>query len=116
MQGHGVLLQQTEQFINDNPTDVVFTRHTKVSDGAGGSTTTSTPLSAQTVRIVQAGPSGSVERQNQEGTVDRPDLTIVAMPDADLQRGDTFTWQSMNAQVTWVRTLDYELLADVAVR
>lgn len=117
MQGQGVLVQQTEHFIDDNPTDIVFTRNTPASDGAGGHTTTSAALSAQKVRVIQGGPTAaSVERQGLSGEVERPDWTICAMPDADLQRGDTFQYRGMNAEVIWIRDLGYELLADAAVR
>lgn len=116
MNGPGVLLQQTEQFVNDNPTDLILKRNAKAPDGAGGTTSTPTPLSPQTVRIVQASESNAVERQNAAGEVVRPALKIVCMPDTDIERGDTFTWMGMNAEVVWLTALQYEITADVAVR
>jgi hypothetical protein len=116
MQGHLVLIQQTAEFIRDSPTTVILTRRVKANDGAGGSTYTDAPVPAQDVRIVRNDESAAVERENTAGSVVRPEWSMIAMPDADVVRGDVFTYQGLNVEVVWINDLGYELMADVAMR
>lgn len=113
-QGISVLTEQTEQFIDENPTDLVLTRNTKVPDGAGGSTTSPTDLDPQTVRVIPQSRLVSVERRTTAGAVVKPDMNLICMPDADVQRGDTFTYNGLKMQVVWVSVLSYEKIAEVA--
>lgn len=109
-----LLVEQTQQFINDNPTSLVFTRHTKTPDGAGGTTSTSAPLPAQVVRIVQASPTRtSVGVRNTEGEVTQPDANLICTLDVDVQIGDTFQWNGLSMKVVWVILLPYEKIAEV---
>ncbi len=116
MQGTDVMRQQTQQFIKDNPTDLVITRRVRVSDGAGGFTTTPTDLSPQEVRIVQQPANESIERRNSDGEVVRPVLKVLGRHDADFQMDDTFTWNGMRCEIVWVTVFPYEKVAEVAAR
>lgn len=117
-----VLRQQTATYIAANPDSVVLTREERTSDGAGGWTTTgSTPLPPQVVRIIQQRESNGTERRNRDGEVVRPALVLLAQHDANVQRNDTFDWDGMTAEVVWVQALEsgggvYELSCEVALR
>jgi hypothetical protein len=114
MEGVAVLTEQTERFIAENPSDIAFTRHTNVNDGAGGHTTTTNDLSAQTVRVVQASPTRtSPSIRNTEGEVTQPDANLICMPDTDVQIGDTFQWNGLSMKVVWIILLPYEKVAEV---
>lgn len=115
-QGINVEREQTEQFIDQNPTMITFTRNTKVPDGAGGGTYTPTPLPPQKVRVIAQSRLVSVERRNVHGATVRPDMNLLALWDADIQRGDTFSLNNMDMEVIWVNVLPYEVMAEVAVR
>lgn len=116
MQGIGVLRQQTKDFIEENPTSLVVTRNTRVSDGAGGYTTTPQLQTAQVVRIVQAAATSNYERRNLSGEVVRPVLSIVAEYDANLALGDTFTWLGRTCEIVWITLQPYEQVAEVSLR
>lgn len=107
--------RQTEDFIERNPSDVVLSREVRADDGAGGYTTTATPLTSQRVRVVQQRQNSGTERRNQAGEVVRPAITLVMKHDADVQRGDTFDWQGLDAEVVWVTDLRYVKHAEVAI-
>lgn len=115
-QGIGVLTRQTKQFIDQNPTNVVFSRMTKVADGAGGSTTAPTALAPQTVRLVRPQMSESVERRTVGGEVVLPTLVVIAMPTADINRGDTFQYLGLDMEVVWITDMGYELSCEAARR
>lgn len=117
MQGTDTMVKQTLRFIEENPADITFTRRTKVPDGAGGYTTTDAPLpDPQQVRVVQQPANAQVERRNQAGEVVRPALNIIALPDANIEIADTFTWQGRLVEVVWITDLGYELICEVALR
>jgi hypothetical protein len=116
MEGVAILREQTKRFIDENPTDVVFTHNTPVSDGMGGHTTTPTPVPAQTVRIIQAVSAQSSERRTVSGEMTTPDMKVLAEWDADIEMGDTFEWRNLPVEVIWVVELPYEKTAEVAVR
>lgn len=115
MQGIVTLTKQTLRFIEENPSEIIFTRKTRVSDGAGGYTTTPTPLDPQVVRVVEQNVAREVERRNVAGEVVRPALAVVAMPYADLSTGDTFPWQGRTAEVVYLTVLPYELIGEVGL-
>lgn len=115
-EGTAVERKQTHEFILDNPTELIITRNVKVSDGAGGSTLSPTPLDPQTVRMVPQVRATSVERRTVGGEVVSPDVNMVAEWDADLQVGDTFKYQNLHMEVVWVYDLGYEKMAEVASR
>lgn len=116
MEGTNVLKEQTQQFILENPAEIVFTRNTPVSDGMGGFTTDPTPLEPQTVRVIQTVSAQATERRTISGEVTTPDMKVLAEWDADIEVGDTFKWQTMDVEVVWVVVLPYEKTAEVARR
>lgn len=115
-QGLGVLREQTEAFIAENPYIVALVRNTKVSDGAGGWTTTPLALSPQVVRLVPQSRLVSVERRTVGGEMTKPDMNMLATYDADVEVGDTFTWNGRTVEVVWIHATGYEKTCEVAVR
>lgn len=113
-QGLGVLRQQTKQFIDENPTAISLVRGVKVPDGAGGNTFTTVDLLPQTMRLIEQQENSTVERQTVGGKVVRPMLNLFCEYDADIQRGDQFTWQGMTVQVVWITDTGYAKTAEVA--
>ena len=117
-----VMRAQTKQYIAFNPDSVVLTREVRTPDGAGGWTTTgSTPLPPQVMRIIQQRESNGTERRNRDGEVVRPALVLLAEWDANIKRNDTFTWEGQTAEIVWVQALEtsggvYELTCEVALR
>jgi hypothetical protein len=107
------LKRQTDRFIKDDPTTLVLTRNMRVSDGAGGYTTTPTDLDPQVVKVVQTFPRAT-ERRNQAGQVVTPSIYLVMYHDANVQNGDTFLWRGLDAEVVWITELDYVKHAEVA--
>ena len=116
-QGVSVLREQTRQFIGENPTEVVLTRYTRSSDGAGGFTRTNpTPLPPQDVRLIVENRMVSVERKTVSGEMLRPEYNMLCEHDADVENGDTFVHRGMTMEVVFVHASTYELVAEVAVR
>lgn len=115
-QGISVEREQTEQFIDQNPISVTLSRNVRIDDGAGGGTVSSTPLPPQKMRFVPQSRLVSVERRNVAGAKVKPDMNLIALWNADIQRGDTFTWQGMTMEVVWVNKIPYEIIAEVAVK
>lgn len=86
-------LEQTQFFIDENPSSVVVRRRTRTSDGAGGfvlgELSAAPALTPQTMRLV-----GSTYRRDDaaettaDGRVVFPTHAIIAMPTADLKRWD----------------------------
>ncbi len=70
---------------------MVFTRTTRVKTSAGGwidgTTVAGTP---QTVRVVAQSPG---RRVTADGAVVIPKYVVIGMPDADMKKGDVFTWE-----------------------
>lgn len=111
-----VLRKQTHGYIRANPSSVVFTRYTREDDGAGGTRKTApNALAPQVVRIIQAQEAKTVERVNADGTVVRPTLNVMAEYNANIEKGDTFTWDGRKAEVVYVQDMGYELIAEVSV-
>lgn len=117
MQGVDVLTEQTQRFIDDDPTDLVLTRSTKSDDGAGGSVLGSpTDLPAQTVRVVPQNRVIAVERRTVEGETVTPDYKVISMPDGDFQRGDIYTYGGIRFEIVWITPLSYELIIEAVAR
>lgn len=109
-----VLRRQTYHYINQNPTDVVLLRTVEVDDGAGGRLPSSeTAINSQLVRIIQANESEATERVNQDGKTVRPTLNMLMKWDADVMRGDRFTWRGMRCEVVYITDMGYEKVAEV---
>lgn len=110
-----MLTQQTQDYIAANPSTITFSRPSKASDGAGGTTTAATPVQPQVVRMIRQSESGSVESRNRDGEVVRPEWVLMAMPDADILEDDTFMWQGHQASIAYVTDMGYELLCPVTL-
>lgn len=115
-QGLAVEREQTEQFIDQRASSVVLSRPVRADDGAGGSTSTLTPLPAQKARFISQRSAVSVERRTVGGVTVKPDMVLMMLWDANVRRGDVFTYQNLTMEVVWVHDLDYEKLAEVVAR
>lgn len=111
-----VLQEQTQRFIDEKPTGIVIKRSTKTPDGAGGWTTTESSLNPQIGRIVTQRQGAGVERTTVGGENVRPDVVVIMRHDADIIRGDWFTWDGLRMDVVWVNDLGYEKMAEVSAR
>lgn len=112
-----VLRRQTEQYIKQNRTDVVLVRHTKVSDGAGGTKSIGDQFQlAQMVRIIQNDETVATERRTVDGESVRPTLNMLCAWDANVQVGDQFEWNGFINEVVYITDMRYELTCEVAVR
>lgn len=117
-QGGMYLVKQTRQFINEDPTDITLTRTTRNSDGAGG-WTPGAPVNVvkQTVRLVPTNPNAGAESRTVDGEVLKTQYSIVAMPDADIEEGDSFKINGARHEVVIVLNIGgYELRAEVVRR
>lgn len=85
----------TEAFIDDNPADIVLTRRKRVQTTAGGFVWVDVdPLLAQKGRMVFSSNKGdNLTRTLPEGQVVDVTATLVFAADADVQRGDKFTYE-----------------------
>lgn len=85
----------TKAFIAENPSRVTIVRDIRVSDGSGGTTVSADPdvLPDQTMRLVGIEPRRGhtlIMTVNRDGEQVMASSTIVAMPDADIQKQDRF--------------------------
>lgn len=117
-QGNRLLVEQTEQFIAENPTVVSINRPVKEADGAGGKRRLAPAvLDPQTVRLVPMAPNVSVERRTSDGEVVTTVYSLVAMPDADIKEEDFFEINDARHEVVTVIGIGgYELRAEMARR
>lgn len=116
-QGLRLLIEQTDQFIAENPSVIDVVRPTRTEDGAGGTIATPTALPAQTVRLVPLAPSTSVERRTVDGEVVTTVYSVVANPEVDLREGDYFPINGARHEVVLAIDIGgYELRAEVARR
>lgn len=116
-QGLRVMTEQTRKFIAENPTDVVLSRRVESDDGSGG--TSLGPAVAQdpqTMRIVPQSASAASEVRTTSGEMLKPTAVLIALPDANVERGDSLVIDGIRHEVAWVRRLGYEISADVVAR
>lgn len=98
---------QTEALINMKPADVVLTRYTWLSDGAGGRTKgPATPLPAQRMRLV---PSSTVlqeapARVTSDGRTVTPNWLLIALPECDIHEFDTCVVLGHKLEIVYVST------------
>lgn len=102
----------TTEFVRADETQLVLTRRTKVSDGAGGHTYTEAPLPAQGLRLI---PQQDTAREVQaaDGSMVHPRYVLLGRYTADMQRGDKFTYQGNRYEVGDVEDKQYEVKGDV---
>lgn len=117
-QGGTYLVKQTRQFIAEDPFALALTRITREDDGAGGYVDgPPTPVAAQTVRLVPANPNAASETRTVGGETLKTMYSIVAMPDADIQEGDSFQVNGARHEVVIVLNIGgYEVRAEVVRR
>lgn len=98
------LREETNAIIAINPIDIVFTRHEKTIDAYGNVTETKTETALQHIRLAELG-----HRENealvQEGLLDEHRLNITALYNADIQKGDKFTFQGNRYVVEFIRKI-----------
>lgn len=112
--------RNTVAFINADPITVVLNRAELVSNGAGGFRRESpSPLPPQTARLVPVGAQygGAEEHEMLDGQTVQVDYHMVALFDADIERGDWFFLRDEKHEVVWVRSVgDYEMKAGITNR
>jgi hypothetical protein len=116
MDGLALLIEQTEGFIADNPSDIAFTHQVKVPDGAGGNTWSDVAGSILTVRLVPENPSTATEQRTVDGEVGKTEYTIVSVPGADIREGDWFLVNAVRYEVTTVLDITGRVQHAKAVR
>jgi hypothetical protein len=107
--------EQTFAFISAEPTDLALSRRPLISDGAGGfKRGPAVNVAAQTLRIVSPNTQLPL-RKSVDGRDAQPIYTIVAMPEADVQSGDTFLIDTVRYEVVFVQPKKLDALrAEVA--
>lgn len=97
-------LAATQAFINENPDDIVLMRAAKVAQPSGGwRLGPPAPLASQVMRKVALNRvTAAVERVLPDGRTVHPTFTLIAMPDADIEAGDTFTLDGAKHEVVYV--------------
>lgn len=106
-----VMQVQTDHFIKYRPENVTLVRSTKVSDGMGGSTvSTSSPLAPQLMRLVPAKTvtDQAPVRVTVDGQQVHPSWYLVAMHDADVRIGDKTTVRNHKLEIVFVSDLPEE--------
>lgn len=109
-------LKQTEAFINERPIEVIMRRRAKVATTAGGHARgPEVPLPPVTVRKVAQGRIGALtERTTEDGRTVVPTAVVIAMPTADIKRGDHFTFNDIDHEILFVNdTPEWRLSAEV---
>ena len=118
-----VNIANTEAFINADPSVVSIKRDVWISDGAGGRKRSTPPVNVALDHVVRMIPQGADNAtsnpltQTTNGSLDRPDFVLLALPGLVLQREDFFDWRGQTYEVISIRrSPTYEVKADVAVR
>jgi len=105
----------TEAFILADAVELLLLRRTRSDDGAGGFTLTDPqPLpGVQTFRLLPR--SDKVpEVSTSDGRRASVEYTLLALPDADMQRYDLFDWNNIRWEIAQVHMKpDYERKGDV---
>lgn len=107
----------TDAFITAWPETLALSRQTKISDGQGGWTFgPPTSLPPQQFAVLSQN-TQLEERLTLDGQMVRPDYKLVGYSDANVQRGDWFTWKGQRYDVVYVYgNRDYETLVEVVYR
>lgn len=96
--------RMTARSIEHNPAEIELTRVTTENDGAGGVTKEETTADSQQFRIYMS--RDQVQDVVQEGGLKQ--ITrwgLLAFHDADIQVGDTFSYESGQFRIKSIRTL-----------
>jgi hypothetical protein len=114
---YSVNVRMTQAFIAADATDIVIRpRTSRVSDGAGGWVNVpGSPLAPISVRLIPQTDRVPVATAV-EGRRANPEMVLMAHPDADIQRYDTFDWGGKTWKVDFIHDKpEYELKADLVV-
>lgn len=99
-------VEQTEMFIDANPSTIILSRPTVTSDGAGGRViTASTARPAQTMRLVglsSARGGQAAPRVTVDGVSVVPQFALIALPSADMLAGDQFMHKGRLHEVVFI--------------
>jgi len=109
----------TENFISASPVTLSLSRPSLADDGAGGRTTVWNSLPPQIFRMVLQ--TGSNVIRSVDGEELRPEFALVGPWNADVNRGDRFTYDGIVYEVIWthpgnVMPTAYEIRAEVVSR
>jgi len=116
-----VNIANTAAFIAADPSVVTIKRDTIVSDGAGGKVKTGTTNVHvdESVRMIPQGADNATSNpitQTTNGSLDRPDFVLLALPGLGLARHDYFDWRGDTWKIDTIRPSPaYETKADVKV-
>lgn len=107
----------TDAFIRAWPETLVFNRSTKIADGQGG-WTVGPPQDLPPQQLAVLAQNTQLEqRLTLDGQMVRPDYKLVGYFDANVQRGDWFSWRGNRYDVVYVYgNRDYETLVEVIFR
>jgi hypothetical protein len=103
---HDVQLDINRFFIDRSPTYLAFSRIVTADDGAGGKVQTDPSfLPNQRVRVV--GQGRQLTTVTPDGRQVRVDLSLVGMPDLDVQIGDYFSLNDIEYEVINIQDQPY---------
>lgn len=98
-------LSSTQAFIDDNPIDVELVRTPRIRSTAGGWVNgTPVTLEPQTMRLVAQNQHQGGSHISGEGDVEVVRYILVAMPDVEMSRGDTFVHNDLTYRIRSVST------------
>lgn len=105
--------KQTRAFIAAKPVSIVFTKHTLTRNERSGVDDVARPIQAQTVRVDRAHLPYLIvgTMPTPVGRISRSHDRLLALPDADVAEGYTFSWEGQQWKVTAVRPTTYEIAA-----
>lgn len=89
------------KLINQDPAEITITRKTVTDDGFGGKIEEEVTLEPQTVRIYNKKSQREII-SDVSITVTSNMLKLLAMHDADIQKGDTFPHDGKTVRVTFI--------------
>ena len=102
----------TGAFVSADEVQLVLTRRTRVSDGAGGYTWSDLSLAAQGMRLIPQQDTAR-ETQTADGKMVKPTYVLLGRHTADMQRDDAFTWQGSRYKLGDVEHKQYEVKGEV---
>lgn len=85
-----LLRYTTKQYIQDDPTEVIIMRQTKVSRPGGGHVFPKNPIAPQIFRFVNQDITGGAINGSDDGTARRFTYVLIGEHDADLDVNDTW--------------------------
>ncbi len=97
--------KSTEAFIDENPSEVEFTRSVRVRTSAGGWVDGAiSTLPPQRVRLVAQPGYVDDQRVTEAGAISVPRFMVIGMPTVDMKRGDTFVYNDETFRINRINT------------